>query len=312
MKTCMLAMAACAVLGLASNPAGAAVPEEQTLVVPRRDLQLTPRASGNIAWATLLPVLAPMAGRIEQVNLAEGQPVKNGECAVLISPAPRAVLLDLARSGGPDEMKKWEPAYSGVPVPAPADGTAIQVSVAAGQSVAPNQPLFTIADRRIARVHVEEMDRPAIAPGIAADLVLDALPNAVLAGTVIRAGTQPVPYRNAVAYEVDLAVAAWPDDALAGMSLSATFAGPAAKDALVVPATAVLRRNGQATVGVVGADGTVEFRTVEPGLSDGVDVEIRSGLQAGDRILADAILQPESGTAGKTRHSPLLPFTRGP
>jgi biotin carboxyl carrier protein len=298
--------------GADGDVAAAADSTAQTLVVARGDLQLVARASGAIAWSTVVPVPTPMAGRIDQLNIAEGQLLRQGECAVVISSPQRAVLMDVARADGPEELEKWAQVYQPVPVGSPCDGTAIQVAVVAGQSIDSEQRLFSVGDILVARLYVEEMDVPLVVPGGSAELAIDALPNLALTGTVARVGSQPTPYRNAVAYEVDVAVADWPATGKAGMSLSATFPGPTSENTLIVPCTAIVRREGQTMVGRTTTDGTIEFQAVQIGLSDGVDAEIRTGLQEGDRILTDAALMPKPASTRQSRYSPLLPFKRNP
>jgi membrane fusion protein, macrolide-specific efflux system len=57
------------------------------------------------------------------------------------------------------------------------------------------------------------------------------------------------------------------------------------KDATLVPFSALARAaNGRATVRVVGADGKVEQRQVELGVSNRVAVQILAGLEPGERV----------------------------
>jgi membrane fusion protein, macrolide-specific efflux system len=296
-----------------SAPGTAAPPDPSasSLTVRRGDLRLFVRAAGAISWSNPISVRTPMAGRIDQVRIHEGQPIRKGDCAAMISSPQRAVLMDVARNHGQEDLEKWEKVYQPIPVLSPADGTVIKVSALEGQNIGPEQMLFTVGDVLVARAYVEETEIPWIAPGGIATLAIDALPGAALTGTVVRVGTQSTPYRNAVAYEVDLAVEAWPEASKPGMSLSALFAGPHRENVLKVPCTAVIARAGEARVCLVAPDGTISFQVVHPGLNDGVEVEILDGLQDGARVLTDALLGPANGAAGNPRYSPLLPFTRG-
>ncbi|WP_261345599.1 efflux RND transporter periplasmic adaptor subunit [Paludisphaera soli] len=56
---------------------------------------------------------------------------------------------------------------------------------------------------------------------------------------------------------------------------------------LNVPRAALVWYDGAYHVGVPGADGAVAWREVEPGLADAETVEIRSGLAAGEAVVAD-------------------------
>ena len=127
-----------------------------TTTVQRNDLRLFANASGFIAWSTQIPVRAHMAGRIDQLNIREDQAVRKDECTAVISSPQRAVLMDVVQAGGEKEKAKWENVYRPVPLLSPADGTAFKVAVEAGQNIGPEQVLFTIGDRLVARMFVEE------------------------------------------------------------------------------------------------------------------------------------------------------------
>lgn len=62
-----------------------------------------------------------------------------------------------------------------------------------------------------------------------------------------------------------------------------------AKDALIAPVTALQDTDvpGKAKVRVVTGAGKVEERTVETGITDKVNIEIRSGLNEGDKVVTD-------------------------
>jgi macrolide-specific efflux system membrane fusion protein len=61
-----------------------------------------------------------------------------------------------------------------------------------------------------------------------------------------------------------------------------------AKNAVIVPSTAIRTnpKNGNTFVEVIGNDGSVERRKVEVGLDDKVRAEIKSGLDAGERVVS--------------------------
>ena len=71
----------------------------------------------------------------------------------------------------------------------------------------------------------------------------------------------------------------------AGLVANMTIAGGLAENVLVVPTTAVEGGSGTGVVYVVGDDGANEPRDVTLGLSDGVNVEVLTGLEEGEIIL---------------------------
>jgi macrolide-specific efflux system membrane fusion protein len=72
-------------------------------------------------------------------------------------------------------------------------------------------------------------------------------------------------------------------------------------DVLVVPAAAVTtdRKSGKSTIRLVGADGTTSPRTIEVGESDGVNVEVLSGLAEGEQVvIGEAVATKAATNAG--------------
>jgi multidrug efflux system membrane fusion protein len=59
------------------------------------------------------------------------------------------------------------------------------------------------------------------------------------------------------------------------------------KNALIIPAVAIQRGPTGTFVYVVRDDNTVTVRSVKVGLSEGNDVSIDGGLQAGDKVVTD-------------------------
>jgi macrolide-specific efflux system membrane fusion protein len=78
------------------------------------------------------------------------------------------------------------------------------------------------------------------------------------------------------------------------MTAQVFFVVAEAKDAAFVPAAAVQRRQGRATVRVQTEEGKFEPREVEIGLVTRIAAEVRSGLQPGERVATNAP-QPQRG-----------------
>jgi biotin carboxyl carrier protein len=83
--------------------------------------------------------------------------------------------------------------------------------------------------------------------------------------------------------------------AFAGLGATLAITNGTAADAVVVPVTSVQGTVQKGNVWVVAADGTNEKREVGLGLTDGENVQITSGLAAGDEILQ---FIPVPGAAG--------------
>lgn len=73
-----------------------------------------------------------------------------------------------------------------------------------------------------------------------------------------------------------------------GMSGEATVVQKQAKNVLYVSNKAITFKNGVSSVLVKNADGTHTQKTVKTGFSDGTQVEITSGLESGQTVLAES------------------------
>jgi len=79
-----------------------------------------------------------------------------------------------------------------------------------------------------------------------------------------------------------------------------------AKNAVVVPAAALERRDGRATVRVQTDDGKLERREVELGLVTRVAAEVRAGLEPGERVATATAAAPRNARAASAAATPRM------
>ena len=186
-------------------------------------------------------------------------------------------------------------------VRSPISGQVIARSVVLGQSVgADSGALFVIADlsRLWLTVHAFERDAVRIEGGAEVEVNLAALPGRVLKGRVDRVGGRVDPASRTVPVRIVLANAG--GVLRPGMSASARvpMAGGAG-ETLVVP-TGALQRLGDTWVVFIPKDpGHFEIRPVGRGRDLAGEVEVLSGLRAGDRVVVDGsfVLKAEAEKA---------------
>jgi multidrug efflux pump subunit AcrA (membrane-fusion protein) len=68
------------------------------------------------------------------------------------------------------------------------------------------------------------------------------------------------------------------------MKGKATVRGPELKDVILVPSHAVQSQNGHCTLTVCAKDGKTSSRDVVVGKSDGKMTQIKTGLEAGEKV----------------------------
>lgn len=171
---------------------------------------------------------------------------------------------------------------------APYDGVVTRRHVDTGHLTVPggaSDPLFVVArtDRVRIAVGVPEASAPLVGVGDRAELSLQALDGRIFEGQVARISWALDQQTRTLRAEVDLEN---PDGTLRpGLYAYATIVTEEHADVLTVPATAVIREGGKAYCVVVEGD-RARRREVQLGLNDGTRVEVLSGLEGGEAIVA--------------------------
>jgi RND family efflux transporter MFP subunit len=172
-------------------------------------------------------------------------------------------------------------------VRAPFAGTLTERLVAEGGFVTSGQQLFSITDfdTLVARVYVPEKELDRIRVGQIAQVVGKAAEGRRGDGKVARIA----PIVDASTGTVKVTITLPPelsgkDGFLPGMYAEVTLTTETRKDVTLVPKPALVRDEEQTYVFVVEGDRAVR-RLLEVGLSDDENVEISSGVQAGESII---------------------------
>jgi RND family efflux transporter MFP subunit len=172
-------------------------------------------------------------------------------------------------------------------VVAPFDGMVDQVNVFPGMSVSPGTVLVTVLDTSSIHVlaRLSEVDVAQIHAGKEVQLTFDAFPGETLAGTL---GEIPGfgTYENGVTL-FDVRVSFDGSVLPLRVGMGATVGVPLLRkeDVLMVPLMAVHRDEQGAYVFVVNGQKT-QLRRVELGISDGINIEVTSGLEQGELVRA--------------------------
>ena len=209
-------------------------------------------------------------------------------------------------------------------ISAPLDGTVVAVPVEEGQTVNANQTTPTIvqiADLSHMEIKIEiaEGDITQVKPGMTVDYTILAEPGATRRAvldsidpglTTLSDGTYDTSSgsssSDSAVYYYAKAVVPNPDGALRiGMTTQNVIVVDSAVQVPAVPSIAVFTRpGGEDYVRLLRPDGSVEERTVETGLSNNMLTEIRSGLQAGDRVVSAQMTQAEAAAQAGSMRGP--------
>lgn len=266
-------------------------PEKETkmrtveVTVLRGPIQTTIVTTGSVEPQNRVELKPPIGGRVEELLVREGDPVKAGQVVAWLSSTERAALLDAARAKGEKELAYWREVYKATPLIAPIDGEVIVRKLEPGQSVGTDTPVIVLSDRLVVNARVDETDVGRVRTGQVVNIKLDAYPDTKATGRVDHVSYESKVVNNVTIYEVDVACDTIPDVFRSGMNSEVTIYAETRDNVLLLPDEAVLREKDGNFVTLPAPDGKEgERRRVEIGMADGKRVEITSGLAEGDKV----------------------------
>jgi len=170
-------------------------------------------------------------------------------------------------------------------VKAPFDGVITEKKVERGELASPGQPLLKMEDPGQLRLEatVAESDVRVVSIGSPVPVIIDALGTSPLKGTVSQILPAGDPQTHTFTIKVELPATAGLKSGMFGRlrldkGISTT---------LLLPKSALLERGELASLFVVGPDQTARLRWVRIGRTLEQGVEILSGVDAGERVIAD-------------------------
>jgi len=267
-------------------------------------------ATGTVEPRNRLEIKPPIAGRIDEVLVKEGQSVEKGEVLAWMSSSERATLLDAARSQGEDEYQHWKEVYKPAPVVAPLDGFIIQRNIEPGQSVTASDAILVMADKLIVKAQVDETDIGKIRVGQGVVIELDAYQGQKIAGKVEHIAYESELINNVNVYYVDILPSRVPSFFRSGMSATVNFTQQEKKGVLLLPLNAFKKVSGRSYVFIRNTDtGKTSGVQIETGLENTNHVEVVSGLKEGDEVAIPTSAMVES-LSRERRRGPINPFQK--
>ncbi|MBP5297472.1 MAG: efflux RND transporter periplasmic adaptor subunit [Bacteriovoracaceae bacterium] len=257
----------------------------ETAVATKGDLQVTILCTGSVDPENRVEIRPPVAGRVEEVLVQEGDRVKKGQTLAWMSSTERAALLDAASAQGPKVLAQWQEMYKATPILAPIDGTIIKREVESGQTFSSTDQILVMSDRLSVKAQVDETDIAQVHRNQAAIITLDAYPNQEIQGRVDKIAFDATTSNNVTVYIVDVIPQKTPDFMRSGMTANVKLQVEQAKDVIIIPAAAILYEDGKTFVQKRSKNrGPGEKVPVQVGLSDGKQVAVQ-GLEEGTEIV---------------------------
>jgi len=194
---------------------------------------------------------------------------------------------DMARAGQSQAnaaLNQARTALGYTRIRAPFAGAVTEKKADTGTLASPGMPIFTVEDMRSYRLEtqIDESDIRFVHVGQAAPVTIDALGNIQLSGKVVQIVPAADPASRSFLVKVELPA----DTRLRSGLFGRTHFPRGERVAIVVPRTCVVERGQLRGVYALDANELAELRYVTLGKSVGEKVEVLSGLQDGDKVVA--------------------------
>jgi len=211
--------------------------------VEKRDIRITVETTGEVQPRNRLDVKPPIAGRLEELLVDEGDTVKKGQILGWISSTERATLLDAALATSQDEFDYWADLYKPSPLISPLNGTIIARNFEPGQSIASADAVVVIADDLIIVANLDETDIGQVENEQEVLVTLEAYPDREFPCVVEKIAYDAKTVSNVTMYEVDVRAHRLPGFARSGMTANLEFIVEQKNQVLTLPVAAVQQKS---------------------------------------------------------------------
>ncbi len=261
-----------------------------TVVAEKKDLHSYLEINGDVEADNSVEVYPDIAGKLARLSAHLGSTVKKGEQIAAVDPS------------------KPGASYALSPIYAPISGTVTSMPHKLGATVSTGTPVAVIGDISNLQVvaKIPEREIAVLKTGLKAVVTFEAYPGIEFGATIFRVS----PLVDSTSRTKEIYLSFDEDDSRinAGMFAKIKLFTTIARGAVTVPEDALVQIYDQYFVYVVGEDSIVSKREVKKGSTvDGI-VELRSGLQEGERVayqgvsvLSDGVKIKDIGAASSKK-----------
>lgn len=176
----------------------------------------------------------------------------------------------------------------------PISGTVLEVNVSEGQIVSSGMSTVTggttlmrISDlsRMWIKTKINEVSIGQIQEGQKSDIRLDAIPNHLYQGTVVKISPKGEKIDNVITYEVTIEIMNPDQRLMPSMTANVDIITAVERNVLTLPLIALTKSNGSDAVLLPTISGEKKYQQVEVGLKNETIAVITKGLSEGDKVL---------------------------
>jgi multidrug efflux pump subunit AcrA (membrane-fusion protein) len=214
----------------------------------------------------------------------------------------RAAALKAAQGQLTSAQGKYEGAEAQVSfsqIRSPIDGVVTERPLFAGETAAAGTPLLTVMDTSslIAKAHIAQRVAQQMKVGDPATVSVAGLADSVAAKVSL---ISPALDPGSTTVEIWLKIDNKAGKLLVGTPVKISITGRTVAQAWKIPLSAVLTaEDGSKSVMVVASDGTAQPKPITLGITDGLDVQVLSGLAPADLVITTGSYGLDSGTKVK-------------
>lgn len=225
-----------------------------------------------------------------KVDLAEGElKAAKAELAKIIAPARREDI-DLYQAQikqAEAQVKLYQNQIQESTLLSPADGQITDIGKRKGETAQPTESVFSFLPSSPFQIKADiyEEDIVKIKTDNPVDIKLTSYPDKILKGKVIFIDPAEKLIEGVVYYELTIDFDQPPSEVKPGMTADAVIKTDQKENVLIIPKSALLKKNGKFITRVF-KNGIVEEREIEIGLAGSDDsVEVISGLSEGEKVI---------------------------
>lgn len=269
-------------------------------------------------------IINAMLQKLERRNLDAKQSYEvsslNGELAEGIYNYSLDSLAETVRQGQEDleaarkDLEDFEEFVQDGILYAGEDGLITGIAYEEGDYLITEGPLFSYVKdgNYIITIDIAEEDIPYVYVGEEVNIEFSAYPDEYYEGIITEITTSSSRQSSTtVSYPVTIEISGDTDKLYGGMTGDITFITEEAQEVLYVSKKAIVKEEGKFYVYQKREDGEYELFEVETGFSDGINIQIVSGLEEGETVYIASLIAAEDKKEEETRQSDTMNSQEG-
>ena len=294
------------------------------VTVQRGNITRIVSVTGSLSCQASQEVKFSKPGRIKEIVVGEGDYVKEGQTLAKLEDEEERLSLVRAENALKEAESELESARLSSPqsviekkerqlkerklelelrrkdledtvLKAPFSGMVSKVyvekgEIVAGEAVSGSKAILRLIDtsRLFAEVAADEVDIAQVQLGQKAEVTIDAYPDEIFPGNVVYVAPETTTSQGLVVVEVKVELEKADPRLKPGFTASADIIVGEAKNVLFLPVEAVSETE-RGNFVVVSKDHSPASREVTLGISDGTNVEIKTGLEEGETVFSSGL-----------------------